>query len=89
MQRLILNIILIKAMIYQFMSHDLIIHICWQLIKKQSVILFNQHYTSSSYLMFKIIVSLDLYIRTWLFRSQTERQFYFNVVEQTGDFTSK
>ena len=71
------------------MSHDLIIHIFWQLIKKKSVILFNQHKTSSSYLMFKIIVSLDLYIRTWLFRSRTDRQFYFNVVEQTGDFTSK
>ena len=71
------------------MSHDLIIHIFGQLIKKKSVILFNQHYTSSSYLMFKIIVSLDLYIRTWLFRSRTDRQFYFNVVEQTGDFTSK
>ena len=71
------------------MSHDLIIHIFWQLIKKKSVILFNQHYTSSTYLMFKIIVSLDLYIRTWLVRSQTDRQFYFNVVEQTGDFTSK
>jgi hypothetical protein len=89
MQRLILNVILIKAVIYQFMSHDLIIHIFRQLIKKKSVILFNQHKTSSSYLMFKIIVSLDLYIRTWLFRSRTDRQFYFNVVEQTGDFTSK